>query len=148
MGRTAENESGISEAIVFSARKNTVQPRAASNAYEDPFWSPSHLPEQCGAPFKALQCTTMKHNNEVGIRALKQYASAVVAKAAAGEVITITRRGTPVARLTPIPDSRLQELTEAGLVVPASRGTTDLPDPIVGPSLSELLAELREEERH
>ena len=33
-----------------------------------------------------LQCTTMKHNYEVGIRALKQNASAVVAKAAAGEV--------------------------------------------------------------
>ena len=89
----------------------------------------------------------MKHNNEVGIRALKQYASAVVAKAAAGEVITITSRGKPVARLTPIPDSRLQELTEAGLVVPASRGTTVFPDPILGPSISGLIAELRDEER-
>ncbi|MDE2937276.1 MAG: type II toxin-antitoxin system prevent-host-death family antitoxin [Chloroflexota bacterium] len=90
----------------------------------------------------------MKHNNEVGIRALKQNASAVVAKAAAGEVITITSRGTPVARLTPIPDSRLQELTDAGLVVPASRKTAELPDPIVGPSLSEMLAKLRDEERY
>lgn len=90
----------------------------------------------------------MKHNTEVGIRALKQNASAVVAKAAAGEVITITRRGTPVARLTPIPDSRLQELTDAGLVVPASRDLNELPDPIVGPSLSELVTELRDEERY
>ena len=95
-----------------------------------------------------LQCTTMKHNYEVGIRALKQNASAVVAKAAAGEVITITSRGKPVARLTPIPDSRLRELSDAGLVVPASRDTTDIPDPIVGPSMSALVAELRDEERY
>ena len=89
----------------------------------------------------------MKQKNEVGIRALKQYASAVVARAAAGEVITITRWGTPVARLTPIPDSRLQELTDAGLVVPASRHLNQLPDPIVGPSLSELLSKSRDKER-
>jgi prevent-host-death family protein len=89
----------------------------------------------------------MKHNDEVGIRDLKQFASAIVAKAAAGEVITITSRGKPVARLTPIPGSRLHELTEAGLVVPASRGTSDLPDPIVGASVSKILTELREEER-
>lgn len=89
----------------------------------------------------------MKHKNEIDIRALKQYASAVVARAAAGEVITITRRGTPVARLTPIPDSRLQELTNAGLVVPASRNLGELPDPIVGPSLSKLVTKLRDAER-
>ena len=89
----------------------------------------------------------MTRTNEVGIRILKESTSAVVARAAAGEVITITRRGTPVARLTPIPESRLQELTHAGLIVPASRDPTDLPDPIVGPSLSELLAKSRNEER-
>ena len=90
----------------------------------------------------------MKHTNEVGIRALKQNASAVVAKAAAGEIITVTNRGKPVARLTPIPDSRLQELVDAGLLVPASRDLADLPDPIEGPSASELLAKQRDEERY
>ncbi|NOX31973.1 MAG: type II toxin-antitoxin system prevent-host-death family antitoxin, partial [Actinobacteria bacterium] len=37
----------------------------------------------------------MKHTSEVGIRALKQNASAVVAEAAAGETVTITDRGRP-----------------------------------------------------
>ena len=36
----------------------------------------------------------MKHTTEVGIRALKQNASAVVAEAAAGETVIITDRGT------------------------------------------------------
>lgn len=41
--------------------------------------------------------------SEVGIRALKQNASAVVAEAAAGETVTITDRGRPVAQTTAIP---------------------------------------------
>lgn len=90
----------------------------------------------------------MKHMREVGIRALKQNASAVVAKAAAGEIVTITSRGRPVALMTPIPKSRLQELIDAGLVAAATRDIADLPDPIEGPSLSEVLAEMREEERY
>ncbi|MFT5202590.1 MAG: prevent-host-death family protein [Candidatus Aldehydirespiratoraceae bacterium] len=43
--------------------------------------------------------------SEVGIRALKQNASAVVADAAAGETVTIADRGRPVARMTAIPRS-------------------------------------------
>lgn len=42
---------------------------------------------------------------EVGIRALKQNASAVAAEAVAGETVTITDRGRPVAQLTAIPAS-------------------------------------------
>lgn len=90
----------------------------------------------------------MEHNNEVGVRALKQYASAVVARAAGGEIITITNRGTPVARLTPIPDSRLHELVDAGILVPAVRDSDDFPDPIKGPSLSEIIIAQRDEERY
>ena len=50
----------------------------------------------------------------VGIRALKQNASAVVAAAAAGDIVTITDRGRPVARMTAIASSRLAELIESG----------------------------------
>ncbi len=71
----------------------------------------------------------MKTMTEVGVRALKQNASAVVAKAATGEVITITSRGRPVALLTPVPESRLQQLLDAGLVTEPTRDVTDLPDP-------------------
>ncbi len=84
---------------------------------------------------------------EVGIRSLKQNASAVVATAAAGEIVTITSRGHPVALLTPIPKSRLQELIDAGLTTPIQRSIAELSDPIAGPSMSKTLAEMREDER-
>ncbi len=86
---------------------------------------------------------------EVGIRALKQNASAVVARAAAGEIVTITDRGRPVALLTPIRRSRIDQLRDAGLMTRATRAIEDLPEPVAldGPSLSEILAEMREDER-
>lgn len=90
----------------------------------------------------------MKHmDDEVGIRALKQNASAVVARAAAGEIITITDRGRPVARITPIPTSRLQEMIDSGLARPAKRSILDLPPPSPGPSLSAEILRDREEDR-
>ena len=57
--------------------------------------------------------------SEVGIRALKQNASAVVADASAGETVTITDRGRAVAQLTAIPTSRLQQLIASGKGPPA-----------------------------
>jgi prevent-host-death family protein len=92
----------------------------------------------------------MKHMAEVGIRALKQNASEVVARAAKGEVIVITDRGRPVAQMTPLPKSRLQELRDAGMVIPATAKLSDLPPPIKieGLSLSEELIKMREEERY
>ena len=85
---------------------------------------------------------------EVGIRALKQNASAVVAKAAAGETITITDRGRPVAQLTPLPGSRLDLLVEAGLARPPRRSLGDLPMPAPGPPLSPVLEATRADERY
>lgn len=85
---------------------------------------------------------------EVGIRALKQNASAVVAAAAAGEVITITEYGRPVARLTAIPQSPLQELLTSGRAQPAQRSITDLPEPKPGAPLAKVLEELRQDERY
>lgn len=84
---------------------------------------------------------------EVGIRALKQNASAVVSRAAAGETITITDRGRPVAQLSPMPSSRLRQLVEAGLVRPARAQLSDLPAPRPGPALSGQLAASRDAER-
>ena len=89
----------------------------------------------------------MKHMKEVGIRALKQNASAVVARAAAGEIITITDRGRPVARLTPIRKSRIEELIDSGLARPAKRPILDLPERKPGPSLSAEILRMRDEER-
>ena len=89
----------------------------------------------------------MKHMSEVGIRALKQNASAVVAEAAAGETVTITDRGRPVARMTAIPSSRLRALIEEGRARPARRSLVDLPFPMPGPDLSGALSEMRSDER-
>lgn len=80
---------------------------------------------------------------EVGIRALKQNASAVVAQAVAGEAVTITDRGSPVARLTAIPSSPLRELLETGRARPPRRRLADLPAPEPGPNLSAELAAMR-----
>lgn len=85
--------------------------------------------------------------SEVGIRALKQNASAVVAGVAAGEEVTITDRGRPVARMTPIPASRLQALADAGRVRAPRCALADLPFPEPGPGLSATLAEMRDDER-
>jgi prevent-host-death family protein len=85
---------------------------------------------------------------EVGIRALKQNASAVVADAAAGETVTITDRGRPVARMTAIPKSRLRELIDAGRARPARRELAELPLPEPGPDLSRALTEMRDDERY
>ena len=90
----------------------------------------------------------MKHMSEVGIRALKQNASAVVAEAAAGETVTITDRGRPVARMSAIPKSRLRGLIEEGRARPARGRLIDLPAPEPGPDLTSALLEMRDDERY
>ena len=86
--------------------------------------------------------------SEIGVRALKQNASAVVADAAAGEVITVTVRGRPVARLTAITSARLEELVSSGRARLARRDIAELPPPSEGPSLSEQLEAARAAERY
>jgi prevent-host-death family protein len=88
----------------------------------------------------------MKHMSEVGIRALKQNASAVVSEAAAGETVTITDRGRPVAQMTAIPVSRLRALVDAGRARRARRSMSDLPAPEPGPDVSAVLSDMRDAE--
>jgi prevent-host-death family protein len=88
--------------------------------------------------------------SEEGIRALKQNASKVVARAASGEIVTITDRGRPVALLAPIPVGRLDGLVAAGRARAAKGSLVDLPAPWERegrPSLSQTLAEMRNDER-
>ena len=98
----------------------------------------------------------------VGIRELKQNASAVVARAAAGEALIVTDRGRPVARLLPLErKSRLQELIDAGKITMPEHSMQEYIDahtvdgkyvpPIPagdGPSIMEILQEMRDEERY
>jgi prevent-host-death family protein len=88
----------------------------------------------------------------VGIRALRQNASVVVAEAAGGDIVIITDRGRPVAMLVPYQEDRLQALIDAGLATPPRRSLRDLPAPRVRRRderpLTEVLDEMRSDERY
>jgi prevent-host-death family protein len=88
----------------------------------------------------------------VGIRALKQNASAVVAEVAAGDIVIITDRGRPVAMLVPYRESRAQALIDAGLATPPTRSIRDLGPPARRRSgqhpLSEVVQEMRDQARY
>lgn len=86
--------------------------------------------------------------DDVGIRALKQNASEVVARVVAGEELTVTDRGRPVARLVPLPRSPLAAMIAAGTARPARRALHDVAPPEDGPSLSAALDALRADERY
>ena len=89
--------------------------------------------------------------SDVGIRALKQNASAVVARAAAGEEVTVTDRGRAVAMVVPLAPSRLEVMIAADQARPPLRRLGDLsPAPRrrrTDRRVSEELAEMRESER-
>jgi prevent-host-death family protein len=87
----------------------------------------------------------------VGIRELRQDASAWVRRAAAGETIEVTDRGRPVAQLGPVTSAPrgLAALEDAGLIRRGRGKLTDLPPMKMKPGsrpLSEILQELRDEE--
>jgi len=84
---------------------------------------------------------------EVAVRELKAKLSAYLARAAAGEVITVTDRGRPVAILGPTLGSvDLSAAVEAGWVTPpTSAGLTAAPRHRAKGSVLDVLAEDRDE---
>jgi prevent-host-death family protein len=93
--------------------------------------------------------------SSVGVRELRQNASAVLRRVQAGESLEVTDRGRPVARLVPMrPMSWYQQLIAEGRVVPATetleenmRKHPPVKLPPGSPTLSEILAGMREDER-
>lgn len=89
----------------------------------------------------------------VGVRELKQNASAVLRRVLAGESVEVTQCGRPVAMIVPLPqeDSVVERLVAQGLATPPRGDLLDLPPPIELPPgtklPSEILAELRSDER-
>lgn len=85
---------------------------------------------------------------EVGVRELRQQASALLSKVATGVTIRITNHGRPVARLTPIGDQRAgrSDLIASG-ELQAGRGNLLDVEPVEAPagspSTEQLLAEQR-----
>jgi prevent-host-death family protein len=93
----------------------------------------------------------MCYMEKVGIRELRQNATAVLRRVAAGEVVEVTDRGRAVARIVPMhAASKLEQLLAEGR---ASSATGDLLDVkpiprIAGkPVLSRILADMRTDER-
>jgi prevent-host-death family protein len=88
----------------------------------------------------------------VGVRELRQRASELLRLVERGETIEVTDRGRPVAVLAPIPQrGSLGQLRVTGQIEPASADLEDLPDPLAipsgGPTVSDVLAALRRDER-
>jgi len=66
---------------------------------------------------------------EVGIRALKQNASEVIAEVLHGETIVVTDRGRPVAQISPLPNSPLATHIANGMITKAKNPKAKLPKP-------------------
>jgi prevent-host-death family protein len=87
----------------------------------------------------------------VGIRELRQNASAVIRRVAAGESVDVTDRGRPVARIVPLRAAgALSQLVAEGGATEAIGDLLDIePLELVAGArpLSEILAEMRADER-
>ena len=91
----------------------------------------------------------------VGIRELKQQASAVLKRVRAGEVIDVTDHGHPIARIVPLRASVLDQLVLEGRATESEGDLLDLMGEMGLPmparpgqrSPSAALAELRDDER-
>lgn len=93
-------------------------------------------------------------SNTVGIRELRQQASAVLKRVVAGEVIEVTEHGHRIARIVPLRPGVLDQLVVEGRATEAEGdllellGQMGLPAPAAGAkSPSAALAEMRAEER-
>jgi prevent-host-death family protein len=97
---------------------------------------------------------TVSTTDRIGIRELKQQASAVIRRVAAGESIEITDYGHPVARLVPLRGGPLEQLVAEGRSTEPRADLFDLMDDArlpmtveAGSPASDALAELRADER-
>ena len=94
--------------------------------------------------------------HRIGIRELRQHASVYVDLAEKGQTVDITNRGRLVARLVPAkePESPLERLIAAGIIEPAEDPGNLLdmdplpPLPPGKPTATEILLQMREEERY
>ena len=89
--------------------------------------------------------------DSVGVKELRQNASKVLRRVAAGESLLVTDRGRPIARLSPLTRSGITELQAAGLVREPLRKMKDAPPAVPvaedGITAAEALATARADER-
>jgi len=53
---------------------------------------------------------------EIGVRELRQHASRVLARVRRGEIITVTDRGRPIARISPEPEAEWDAMVGSGAI--------------------------------
>ncbi len=87
--------------------------------------------------------------DRIGVRELRQNASRYLARVAKGEVIEVTDRGKPIARLVPIAKDPIQELIDGGRLKQAEEpgSLLDVEPVDFGVSLSAILEQMRADER-
>ncbi len=90
----------------------------------------------------------------VGVRELRQNLSVYLRRVKAGETLEVTEHGHVVAELGPVTEpsrSRYERMIADGRIVKATRRWEDLPPPMpsdaAGPTASEILQQMRDEER-
>lgn len=85
----------------------------------------------------------------IGIRELRQRASEYLKRVRDGEIVEVTDRGRPVARIVPIRTTRYEQMREEGLIRPADGDLLELGPPLCRPDgtppLSEIVARNRDE---
>ena len=108
------------------------------------------------AEASAARGSAAQASHSIGIRELRQHASVYVDLVEKGQTVDITNRGRLVARLVPARDaeSPLERLVAAGIIQPAEDPGSLLdiepapPVPQGRPTASEILLQMREEERY
>lgn len=88
--------------------------------------------------------------DQIPIRTLNQQTAEVLARVERGEIVEVTNRGRPIARIVPIAPDAMSDLVVAGIAVPPTvSGPIPMPAAQASPGseAGALLAELREEER-
>jgi prevent-host-death family protein len=65
--------------------------------------------------------------DRIGIRQLRQHASQYLARVTNGEILEITDRGRPVARIVPVTNDQWTDLVSAGRVI-AAQDPADIAD--------------------
>jgi prevent-host-death family protein len=87
---------------------------------------------------------------QIPIRTLDQDTAGVPARVEQGEIIEVTNRGNPIARIVPIAADKMADLITSGLVLPPTL-TGPIPVPTVaaepGVDAGQLISTLRDEER-
>lgn len=95
-------------------------------------------------------CSTLAGVEQVAIRTLNQHTTDVIARVERGQVVEITNRGRPVARIVPVTTDTMADLVGDGVALPPTV-TGPIPMPTAaaeaGSEAGAVVSGLRDEER-